>query len=109
MKKQPPIYSFVSKTQKWPKGNVRWKAATQALTKYLIKERRPANMVECQGFKEFIKIICPEYDVPTKQTITNNMEKIYSVEKEKLIEELEKQEFVAITSDGGTATNAASF
>ena len=111
-KKQGSITSFYkSKSQpvKWCKNSAKWKAATSALTKFVIKDGRPANMVECEGFKEFVQEICPEYEVPSKVTITNRMEKMYEAEKEKLKAELKEQEFVAVTSDGGSSSNSASY
>ena len=110
--KQGPITSFYkskSEPVKWSKNSTKWKAATDALTKFVIKDGRPANMIECEGFKEFVHEICPEYEVPCKVTINNRMEKMYEVEKEKLKTELKEQEFVAVTSDGGSSSNSASY
>ena len=94
---------------KWSKNSAKWKSASAALTKFVIKDGRPANMIECDVFKEFVQEICPEYEVPSKVTITNKMEQMYEAEKEKLKTELKEQEFVAVTSDGGSSSNSASY
>lgn len=98
-----------SQIQKWSKNSARWKSATVALTEFVIKDGRPTHMVECEGFREFVKEICPEYEVPSRFTITKRMEKMYEDEKEKLKTELKEQEFVSVTSDGGSSSNSASY
>ena len=110
--KQASVDSYFkpkSQIQKWPKESSRWKSATIALTKFVIKDGRPTHLIECEGFKEFVKEICPEYEVPSGYTITKRMEKMYEDEKEKLKTELKEQEFVAVTSDGGSSSNSASY
>ena len=110
--KQASVDSYFkpkSQIQKWPKESSIWKSATIALTKFVIKDGRPTHLIECEGFKEFVKEICPEYEVPSGYTITKIMEKMYEDEKEKLKTELKEQEFVAVTSDGGSSSNSASY
>lgn len=110
--KQPLMNSYckLRSSMKWPKTGVRWKKATLQLTKFLIKDSRPANLVEGEGFKAFIAEVCPEYEVPTAQTITNYMDRMYDAEKAKIVTELEVEaEFCSMTTDGGSATNGGSF
>ena len=108
--KQPPASDFFKKhVVKWSTSSNRWKEVTKVLTKMIIKDRRPVSMVEGAGFIAFMAEVRPEYTVPTHNTITNYMEKMYEEEKETLKAKFEEAEFVAATSDGGAVSNGASF
>ena len=66
-------------------------------------------MVKDPGFLAFMEYTCPEFEVPSTQTISNRVKEIYAKEKEKLKEKLREVDWVAITTDGGTSTNAISY
>lgn len=93
----------------WPKSSQKWKNNTKLLAKWLVAESRPLKMVEDKGFRDYSFSLCPEYDVPSRFTISNYIEEMYEVEKEKLISELKKVKWVSITTDGGSSTNAVSY
>ena len=60
-------------------------------------------------FRSFMALVCPEYEVPSHTTMTSYIRDLYVKEKEKVIEKLSAQEFVLITTDRGTSSNAVSF
>ena len=98
-----------SKVKKWSVGSVKWKQATERLAKWLVAESRPLKLVEDEGFRHFMEYLCPEYQVPSASTMSNYIDRLYEEEKEKLIKSLHEIEHVAITTDGGSSTNAVSF
>jgi len=53
----------------------------EALTYMICKDILPMNTVE-KGFKHFVKVIEPRWNVPTQQTVITWMEKKYSNVKE---------------------------
>ena len=115
-KKQPnKITAYTSETNKpksqykWPKSSPMWKKTTKALAKWLCKSSRPSHIVMDEGFRIFLNMLCPEYEVPCSQTIINFIQNMYEETKEKIKDKVAKVEFVAITTDGGTSSNAVSF
>ena len=94
---------------KWPKTSPMWKRATQALAKWLCKSSRPSHLVMDEGFRVLMSILCPEYEVPCTQTIINYIQEMYEKEKEKITSKLAEVEFLAVSTDGGTSSNAVSF
>lgn len=43
---------------------------TSGLMKFIVKDLRPLGLVEGEGFREFLEIAVPEYEVPSRATIT---------------------------------------
>ena len=108
---QPSASTFCQKKSvyKWPKSSLKWKNATTKLIKIIIKDRRLVNLVEGQGFHNFLIEVVPEYEVPCFDTITTYMVKICEQEKTAVEMNLPKAEFAAMTMDGGSATNGSTF
>ena len=79
------------------------------IAKWLVKDTGPAEMVEDKGFREVMALARPEYIVPCAKTITQYIDKLYIKEVDRVKEELTEFEFLAKTTDGGSATNASSF
>ena len=98
-----------SKVKKWPRSSALWFEKTRLLAEWIVTSSRPFEIVEDPGFIAYSNSIRPEYDVPCRQTITNYIEKEYKKKKDELKKELEPIEFVAVTTDGGSSSNATSF
>ena len=94
---------------RWPKSSTMWKTATKNLAIWLCRNSRPSNLVLDEGFRAFISFLCPQYEVPCPKTISNAIREIYEETKEKIVNKLAEVEFVAVTTDGGTSSNAVSF
>jgi hypothetical protein len=108
--KPPSVLSFLTAPQlKWSKSSDKWKAATMALAKWCVKNTRPMQIVEDEGFIRFMALVKPEYTVPSADTITRYIEKLYAEVKSDIKEKLKEIEFCAKTTDGGSSSNAASF
>ena len=114
-KKKPDIRNFAvpsssnNNVKTWCKTSARWKTATSMLTKWICVNNRPFSIVEDEGFRAALKFIQPEFDPPSASTISNYIDNMYKEEKVKLIEELKEIDFVAVTTDGGSSSNATSF
>ena len=108
--KQPGIKKYMhAKTYQWPKSSARWKDTTKSIAMWFVKDSRPAEMVEDEGFRRLMALLRPEYSVPCANTITKYIEKLYIDDKARIEKELEKTEFVAVTTDGGSSSNCSSF
>ena len=95
--------------KKWPKSTQRWKELTNALAKWFCKSSRPTAMVSDPGFHAFLALACPEYEPPSQSAITKYIRSLYEVKKKELTESLAEVEFCAVTTDGGTSSDATSF
>ena len=111
--KQSILDHFVATTDKavtkWPKSSQKWKEVTMGLAKWFCKSSRPTAMVSDPGFHAFLALACPEYDPPSQSTITKYIRSLYEVKKKQLTERLAEIEFCAVTTDGGTSSDATSF
>ena len=94
---------------KWKKNSEKWKKVTMSITKWFVQDTRSANMVEDEGFIKMMAIACPEYETPCSNTISNYIDELYIQEYERVKNELEGFEFLAMTTDGGSSSNARSF
>ena len=100
---------FKSKSIMWPKSSEKWKKLTMSLAKWFCKNSRSTAMVEDEGFAAFMALACPSYELPSRKTLSKYIEELYQKEHKKIKSSLEDVEFCAITTDGGTSSNATSF
>ena len=110
-KEVKPITAFFHENSsvKWKKNSPKWKNMTATIAKWFVKDTRPAEMVEDKGFRELMALARPEYIVPCAKTITQYIDEHYIKEVDRVKQELTQFEFLAKTTDGGSATNASSF
>ena len=66
-------------------------------------------MVEDEGFQELIEFLAPEFQVPSRKTITKVIAELYEEKKQETKDILSKVDYVSVTTDGGTSSNAVSF
>ena len=103
------LFGFVRNSgKKWSKNSIQWKKMTDAITKWIIKDSRPTSIVEDEGLKTVFEMMCPEYEVPCRKTITNYMEKMYKKKHKDVCEELSGIDWFAYTGDGGSSINRMS-
>ena len=56
--KQPGIKKFLHPNAfQWPKHGARWKATTKQIAMWFVKDSRPAEMVEDEGFRCLMALI----------------------------------------------------
>lgn len=80
-----------------------------SLAKWFCKSSRSTAMVEDEGFAAFLALACPSYELPSRRTMAKYIEELYQKEHMRIKSCLEDIEFCAITTDGGTSSNATSF
>ena len=108
--KQGPMDVYLNKpTTMWSKTSDKWKQTTMAIAKWCVKDTRPNLIVEDEGFRRLMGLVCPTYEVPCANTIANYIDKLAREETQRIKSNLEEIEFVAMTTDGGSSTNARSF
>ena len=93
----------------WSKGSACWRNVTMTIAKWFCTSSRPSKMVEDKGFRVLMNLVCPQYEVPGKNTIGRYIVQLYEGEKKRVKENLEEIQYCAITTDGGTSSNAVSF
>ncbi|XP_058838274.1 zinc finger BED domain-containing protein 6-like [Topomyia yanbarensis] len=80
------------------------------LLKMICKEYHPFSLVEDAEFKEFVRMLCPMYVLPSRKTLTNSLlPTLYNEALAKVKQELEEASAVSWTSDGWTNINNISF
>ena len=75
--KQQNIKNFFKvKPHRWSKSSIKWKETTKMIAKWFVKDTRPAEMVEDEGFRLLMEMLKPEYIVPCANTITKYIEEL---------------------------------
>ena len=113
-KKIQKITNFATNAQNnnvktWPKTSVRWQTATKLFAEWTCESTRTAEMADDPGFHRFLNYLVPEYEIPCPNTLRNRYDSEYERILDIVIKELEEVEFVSLTTDGGTSSNAVSF
>ena len=105
-------YTILDKSKNvkmWDKSSNQYKEAIRLMVQWFCSSSRPTNIVNDKYFKQFLNFLCPEFDVPANSTIAKYIDKEYEKAKEDTLKALEDVEFVSVTTDGGTSSNAVSF
>ena len=82
---------------------------TQAITKFIVNDLRPISIISGQGFRDMLKLFEPKYTVPSRQTITVQIPKMYDEVAGKLKHEISVLDNIAITYDMQTCLNTESY
>ena len=98
-----------STTKKWKSSSQQNKTARNLLAKWLCTSSRPSKLVEDKGFRELIEFLAPEFQVPAATTVANDISELYEEKKKETMEIWSKVDYCAVTTDGGTSSNAVSF
>ena len=90
-------YAMRNSVKMWPKSSEKWKKATKLLAKWVVTASRPIRIVEDKGLRDYSSSLCPEYEIPCRNTNSNHIEAMYDIEKANLILELKKAKWISIT------------
>jgi hypothetical protein len=71
----------------------------QSLLNMLVEDMQPLATVERTGFKKFCSIVTPEMNIPSRRSLGRYTDEAYSQAKAKLVETLDKVEFVSVSAD----------
>ncbi len=100
-KSQPTIQPFLkSKDCSTERAN----KITRLIAEMVVRDLRPINIVEGDGFTRLLNFLEPYYKVPSHTHITKVCRDLYTEQKEKLKEDIEKCGHVALTSDIWTSS-----
>ncbi|KAF2900303.1 hypothetical protein ILUMI_05889 [Ignelater luminosus] len=103
---QQTILNFVRK----PISLSRSKQLDEQLIRVIVKEYQPFRVVEDPEFKKFIYMLCLNYKMPNRKTISNSLiPRLYNSTKEVISNELSDVDAVCLTTDGWTSINNQSF
>ena len=94
---------------KMPKSSKCWKEITHSLCEFLAKDMRPLAIVEGEGFKRFMSVVQPAYEVPSRKHVAGVIKGIYDDEKAKVVRELSDASWIALTTDFWTSTSVDSY
>lgn len=79
----------------------------QGLVRMMVTDYQPLSMVENKGFNEFVKLLAPNYDLPSRKTVT---EKLLPNEHQRVHKSLEEMidsvSHLSITSDLWTSDSS---
>jgi len=90
-------------------GGSRFNQMTNALLYMIAIDQLPLSTVNKEGFKYFIKIAAPLYDVPSRKTITHLVETRYTQLKEKMKLKLKEVSSYTLTADIWTDVNMQAY
>ena len=106
-KNQPSVTNDVTLQRKCSPG--RTETITTLITKMIALDMLPSYMVEGKGFRKLLSFLEPEYKVPSHQTITRRVSKMYGEVKEEMEKTLDEISDVAITTDAWTSLATESY
>ena len=110
---QPKAFQYFKSKEmkmiKYPRKHPVNIKSREVLVKWICKRNRPYGIVDDPELSEFCELLNPQYNLPSRGTIVNDIEKTYKSEKEKLVEKLKLVSDVYGTNDGGSALNGESF
>ena len=95
--------------QKYPKRHPMHKKSRSIIVKWVCKRNSLFGITEDPEFLELCDLLDPKFLLPTRSTVTRDVEDAYKVEKDKLIEKLKNVRYLYGTNDGGSALNGESF
>lgn len=82
----------------------------QQLLKMIVKEYHPFSVVEDVEFRNLIKMLCPNYLIPSRKTVTQSlMPQLFNMTVECVTDTLNNVSAVCLTTDGWTSRNNQSF
>lgn len=78
---------------------------TNKIVKWIVKDSRPINIISDEGLKEVLReaVGSSSYNLPSRDVVTRRIEKLYDVERSKLLDKLKETEFVGLTGDFWTS------
>ncbi|XP_066585542.1 E3 SUMO-protein ligase ZBED1-like [Prorops nasuta] len=99
VRKQPRIDMTLVKQNSFQDGGKKASETTNNLIFMICKDNLPFQTVEKQGFKRFVKALCPLYKIPCRSTITTLIEEKYEVLSEIIKLQLHTTEHLSLTTD----------
>lgn len=89
--------------------NVRNQQLTSMITDMVAQDLLPLSFVDGTGFRQLMSCVEPEYHVPSRMTITRQLEARYEACAQGIKDQLSKASYVSITTDGWTSNTTESY
>src|SRR6218665_1104365 len=78
-----------------------------ALCTMITTDMAPLAIAERQGFRAFCNMVASEYVLPSRRTLGRGISEMYTVEKQKLILEMQNAEWLSATADAWSSHKRA--
>ncbi|KAI2662343.1 E3 SUMO-protein ligase ZBED1 [Labeo rohita] len=79
------------------------------LLKMMVKDMQPYNIVNDEGFREFVYALDPRYQLPSRSTLIRNLEEQYDTTKTSLKKKMEEADHISVTTDMWTSINTEAY
>lgn len=106
--RQQTVSGMLSHMNQQCSGN-RSSKITELIREVLIENFLPFSVVDSESFKKLFNYLEPGYNVPSRVSFSNQIQKIYEDKKEKLIEKFNEIDYFSITTDSWMSLNSQSF
>lgn len=100
---------FKGPTAKLPLNSKRNKELTKGLIKFIVKDLRPLSLVEGEGFLEFLDLGIPEYNAPSRRTISRLIDHAALLERDNFKKYLSNISYISLTIDFWTSNSNNSY
>ena len=104
--KQPKIEEFtrpVATVARLSASSHRAKVLTDAVTDFIVRDMRPINVVDGEGFVNLMQVAEPRYTVPCRKTIMGLIDQKFLSMKLHTKAQLGKQSYLSLTTDMWTS------
>jgi len=96
--------------QKYRQGDPKQEQATSVLVKMIAKDLQPLSVVEDEGFRNFVAVLDPRYNIPGRKTLrTSLIPRLFEEVRAQVVKELSESRAVALTTDMWTSPSNMSF
>ena len=106
---QPTLEQVIRKTQKYSKTSPQQKALDDCLLEMVVLDIQPASVVEDQGFRRFVNMLDPCYDIPSRRTLMRRLPTKYDKIKQRVMKVLTQVKHLSLTTDIWTSRATESF
>lgn len=108
---QVKISKVFKKKSSYPTTHSRKIALDKALIQMIVKDFQPLRLVDDQGFRNFVELLDPKYQLPSRPTVSNSLlPDTYKATKTKVIQKLEICDtMVSLTMDIWTSLSNHSY
>ncbi|CAI5676938.1 unnamed protein product [Oreochromis niloticus] len=102
---QPTLTQVLEKRQKISRENPRAVKITEALTHFIAPDDQPLSVVENVGFRRFLSILEPRYEIPSRPYITDvTLPKLFEEVKKHVHNLLQEVSALSFTTDIWTSS-----
>lgn len=97
---QPTLVETIDRSQSYKKDSAKKKELDRLLMIMIAQDLRPLCITESKGFKRFVRGLNPRYELPSRRELTRTLlPSLYDEEVCKVQEEVEKADYIALTTD----------